>query len=301
MRSGWKKRLLRYLTVLNGNNAGAVLQLREMSSDILVGRSRKADFVIEDECISREHARVRRDLHGIHIVDLGSRNGVLINSVQVQGTQRLSSGDEVRLGTTKLKFTDPAAAMLSPGVKSPKREEDVEGTIIRPTEAMEVSEVEDLIAQSRDLAAAGAPEASVAVAAREAELGAEVEQAPQDQAYDEPESRPDPIEDVPVEPEPAEVEDEPIEEQLVEEEPVEEDEEVAAEESDDELVEEDVDVEEEEDEEEGAEEAEDDDEEEYEDYEEEEEEDESRSLLVPLIIGAVVLLVFTVAMFFVLF
>jgi pSer/pThr/pTyr-binding forkhead associated (FHA) protein len=276
-----------YLTVLNGNNAGAVLQLRELNAEMLIGRSRKADFVIEDECISREHARVRRDLNGIHIVDLGSRNGVLLNGVQVQGAQRLSSGDEVRLGTTKLKFTDPTAAMIAPSVKAPKREEDIEGTIVRPTEAMEVEEVEQMIAQSREAVTAVEPEPD----AYQAEP--EPEPQPDDgQPYAEPEPEPyepvpeaavaveeealeEPVQEEPVEEEPLEeepLEEEPLEEELIEEEP-------AAEEELLEEVEEEA-VEEEE-------------EEEYAEEWEDEEEEDHRSLLVPLIVVAVVLFVFT--------
>jgi pSer/pThr/pTyr-binding forkhead associated (FHA) protein len=268
-----------YLTVLNGNNAGAMLQIRDLNADVLIGRSRKADFVIEDECISREHARVRRDLHGIHIVDLGSRNGLLINGVQVQGTQRLNPGDEVRLGTTKLKFTDPSAAMVAPAANTAKREEDVEGTIVRPTESMEVADVEALLAQSRDPGAAAPP----SVQPVEPEPQAyEPPPEPEPQAYEPPPEEPPPEE-------PVAIEEESLEEQPVEEEPLEEEapeeeeliEEEAAEEEE-ELIEDEVEEEEAEEEEEDG---------EYAEEDEDEEEGEGRSLLVPLIIVAAVLVV----------
>jgi hypothetical protein len=52
----------------------------------------------------------------------------------------------MRLGTTRLKFTDPSAAMTGQSAKTSKGpEEEVEGTIVRQTESMEVSEVEALL------------------------------------------------------------------------------------------------------------------------------------------------------------
>lgn len=271
-----------YLTVLNGNNAGLVINIKDMNVDLLLGRSRKANFIIEDECISREHAKIRRDLHGIHIIDLGSRNGVLINGTQVQQIQRLNPGDEVRLGTTRLKFTDPTAAMAAPSSKTPKGpEEEVEGTIIRPTESMEVSEVEALLAQSRPMP----PDAALAMPVQQYEQPAAVPyQEPYHEpepAYAEPEPEPEPpqeqLEEEQLEEEPEAEEDEGLEEEAEEE----------AEEEEDDLVEEEP-----EEDEEYAEEDEEESDEEEEAEGEEEEEGQRSPLLVPLIIVAVVLVLF---------
>lgn len=284
-----------YLSVLNGNNAGAVLHLRDLNTEVLIGRSRKATFVIEDECISREHARIRRDLAGVHIIDLGSRNGVLINGVQVQGTLKLGSGDEVRLGTTRLKYTDPNAAVAAPSMKPTKNtEEDVEGTIVRPTEAMDVSEVEALLTHP------------VGVAQAEPEYAQPLPDSV-------PEYEPEPPPPVVLEPEPEPVVEEsqppPEEEDQLEESLEEELDEAATDEDEaveeDELLEdEEVEAEDEElidESEEEAAEAEEEDEE----FEEEddgggetEEEEGSRNMLVPLLIGAVVLLLVTSVVLF---
>ncbi|HET9232974.1 MAG TPA: FHA domain-containing protein, partial [Candidatus Eisenbacteria bacterium] len=229
-----------YLSVLNGNNAGAVLHLRDLNSEVLIGRSRKATFVIEDECISREHARIRRDLHGVHIIDLGSRNGVLINGVQVQGTQKLGSGDEVRLGTTRLKYTDPNAAVAAPSMKPAKgSDEDVEGTIVRPTEAMDVSEVEALL--THPVGVAGPTPAEPEYPQALPDSVPEYEPEPPPPVVLEPEPEPVPEESLP----PPEIEDqaeESLEEEL-DEAAAEQDEEV---EEDELLEDEEVEVEDEE-------------------------------------------------------
>lgn len=290
-----------YLSVLNGNNAGAVLHLRDLNSEVLIGRSRKANFVIEDECISREHARIRRDLAGVHIIDLGSRNGVLINGVQVQGTQRLGSGDEVRLGTTRLKYTDPNAVVAAPSMKPAKgSEDDVEGTIVRPTEAMDVSEVEALLTHPVGVAGPAQTEADYAQPLPDSVP--EYEPEPPPPVVLEPEPEPEPVveESLPP-PEVEELPEESLEEDL-DEAATEEDEAV---EEDDLLEDEEAEVEEDEElidesEEEAAEA-----EEEDEEYDEEddgggevEEEEGSRTMLVPILIGAVVLLLVTSVVLF---
>ena len=69
----------------------------------VIGRSRRCDFVIDDANISRQHCELT--LKGRHwqISDLGSTNGVAVNGRQVS-TSRLEPGDEITIGTSKLRF-----------------------------------------------------------------------------------------------------------------------------------------------------------------------------------------------------
>jgi FhaA, N-terminal domain/FHA domain len=69
-----------------------------------IGRSRDADCVLRDPNVSRHHAELRRSPQGgWTIADLGSTNGVKVNGRRV-GSTRLSSGDQVTLGTTSFRF-----------------------------------------------------------------------------------------------------------------------------------------------------------------------------------------------------
>jgi hypothetical protein len=69
-----------------------------------IGRSRDADCVLRDPNVSRHHAELRRSPQGEWtIADLGSTNGVKVNGRRV-GSTRLSSGDQVTLGTTTFRF-----------------------------------------------------------------------------------------------------------------------------------------------------------------------------------------------------
>ena len=77
------------------------------SESAVIGRSpRNATFLIDDETLSREHARVSFEADaGLQIEDLNSTNGTRINGRQLQpGTPtRLSNEDVVELGGAKLR------------------------------------------------------------------------------------------------------------------------------------------------------------------------------------------------------
>lgn len=69
----------------------------------IIGRSRRADIVLADPNISRQHAEVRREGDGYVVVDLDSTNGVFVNG---RPTKRatLQEGDVIELGATRLRF-----------------------------------------------------------------------------------------------------------------------------------------------------------------------------------------------------
>ncbi len=63
----------------------------------LVGRSPQADFVLCEDSVSRQHARLQVRDGKVHIEDLNSSNGVLVNGSRVE-TALLLPTDDVRLG-----------------------------------------------------------------------------------------------------------------------------------------------------------------------------------------------------------
>lgn len=64
----------------------------------IIGRSRSADFFINDRSASRRHARVSVALDEIYLEDLGSKNGTLVNGVRLVGSRRLHVGDRITVG-----------------------------------------------------------------------------------------------------------------------------------------------------------------------------------------------------------
>ncbi len=77
---------------------GAGEQLWQMDGRLaLVGRSESCQIMLRDASVSRFHASLLRTSKGVWIVDLQSREGVVINGVRVKWAW-LEDGDTVRIG-----------------------------------------------------------------------------------------------------------------------------------------------------------------------------------------------------------
>ena len=70
------------------------------ADSLIVGRSSKADLVLSDRFLSRQHARFYRENDGWMVEDLGSRNTTLLNGRPLAVPGRVSPGDLVKLSET---------------------------------------------------------------------------------------------------------------------------------------------------------------------------------------------------------
>lgn len=71
----------------------------------VVGRSRECDVVLADANVSRRHAEIRPAAAGTWtIADMGSTNGVRVNGRQITGSELLTTGDRIVLGTAEIAF-----------------------------------------------------------------------------------------------------------------------------------------------------------------------------------------------------
>lgn len=68
-----------------------------------IGRSPKADLTIDQESVSRNHARVTWNEREHSIEDLNSTNGVFVNDMRVLRVP-LANGDQVKVGRSILKY-----------------------------------------------------------------------------------------------------------------------------------------------------------------------------------------------------
>ena len=92
------------LLVLSGARVGAVFHVDR--TELMIGRSQRAELSFEDDGVSRTHARIRREGSDHIVEDLGSRNGTFVNGVRVRTPTRVVDGDKIQLGrSTILKFT----------------------------------------------------------------------------------------------------------------------------------------------------------------------------------------------------
>lgn len=91
------------VVVLAGTNVGEMYRLEGV--EVIVGRASNASIKLNDDGISRRHARIVQDNGGFAVEDLGSANGTMVNGVRITTRQALQDGDKIRLGpATILKF-----------------------------------------------------------------------------------------------------------------------------------------------------------------------------------------------------
>jgi pSer/pThr/pTyr-binding forkhead associated (FHA) protein len=98
------------LELLSGPLRGDRLRLEGEESSL--GRGEECTFCLPDGDASRRHALLRRDDAGVIAIDLGSKNGLFVQGQRISSELRLRHGDELRLGRTRLRYHDPAEALL---------------------------------------------------------------------------------------------------------------------------------------------------------------------------------------------
>ena len=89
------------LVVIYGPELGKRAPLGQATFEI--GRSSRSDLPIDQESISRHHARITFDGTRHVVEDLGSTNGTFVNDVNAK-RQPLKDGDQVKLGRSILKY-----------------------------------------------------------------------------------------------------------------------------------------------------------------------------------------------------
>lgn len=84
--------------------------------EVTLGRSKKADVFIDDDKLSRIHAKITRVGMGYRIIDISSRNGTFVNGVRIL-EHPLASFDSIELGRSKIQFLihDVVSADLAKG------------------------------------------------------------------------------------------------------------------------------------------------------------------------------------------
>jgi hypothetical protein len=71
---------------------------------VRIGRQSDCEIVLTDPNVSRHHAEVKRDADEFVVADLGSTNGTKVNGQGIKKARPLSDGDEITVGTTRLRF-----------------------------------------------------------------------------------------------------------------------------------------------------------------------------------------------------
>ena len=89
------------VVIIYGTELGKRVRLGTAPFEI--GRATKNDLAIDQESVSRTHARITFDGAHYWLQDMRSTNGTLVNDVGIR-EQALKDGDQVQIGRTILKF-----------------------------------------------------------------------------------------------------------------------------------------------------------------------------------------------------
>lgn len=92
------------IIVLSGARIGQIFSLGDRSC--VIGRAEDADVILDDEGVSRHHAKLIRFANDTTALkDLGSRNGTLVNGEPIK-QKALENGDRIQIGSvTIFKFS----------------------------------------------------------------------------------------------------------------------------------------------------------------------------------------------------
>lgn len=166
-----------YFRVMNGATEGQRIEIADAQEYIFGRDEADADIVLNDDLVSRKHAKVRRDWSGTHVEDLRSRNGIKLNKKRTLKAT-IKDRDELEIGGVRLLFIDPSEVREDPVVMAASTDDDGEGTLAnKPEDDPPPVEVQ--------------PEEE-APAEEDVEEPAEEEPPPQDELPEEDEEQPEP-------------------------------------------------------------------------------------------------------------
>jgi DNA-binding winged helix-turn-helix (wHTH) protein len=74
--------------------------------ETILGRSREATLFLDDESVSRRHARLVINAESVVVEDLGSKNGTTLNGERLASPRRVDDGATIKVGSVTLVFRE---------------------------------------------------------------------------------------------------------------------------------------------------------------------------------------------------
>ena len=120
------------------------------SAVTVIGRRQDCDLCIPLMIISRKHCELNQDQGQLTIRDLGSRNGTLVNGLQIENS-RLDAGDRINIGplifvvqVDGVPANDSAALLPTKHFAEPELTSDDDDEFAEFADAAEFAEIDDL-------------------------------------------------------------------------------------------------------------------------------------------------------------
>ena len=104
------------LEVAEGPDAGAQVAVE---GPIEIGRQPGVGLTVQDNLVSRRHARITPTRGGVLVEDLGSLNGTFINGNEVHSPSFASAGDQILVGVTVIQLRSPHEVAQRPSAVRP--------------------------------------------------------------------------------------------------------------------------------------------------------------------------------------
>ena len=98
-----------HLVASSGPEAGSAFQL--MGPGITIGRAADNDIVLDDNMVSRHHARLDMQANTYLLTDLDSANGTWVNDRRMSAPVSLQAGDSVRFGKRSVFVFSPQPSL----------------------------------------------------------------------------------------------------------------------------------------------------------------------------------------------
>lgn len=151
------------IKIISGPNAGAEFGLHEESTYVIGKDPNTCDIIFQDLSVSRQHAEISVSADGkVLIRDLGSRNKVLVNGLEIQQPTELSTQDLIALGTTSFLVIDreqTRETIVSPSAGyeyvPPSKEREKEAEVAKAAEEAVKKDWKKMIIPTRHLVLAG--------------------------------------------------------------------------------------------------------------------------------------------------
>lgn len=118
------------LEIVEGSGSGRHL---ELSGPLEVGRDPHVPVVLEDDQVSRHHARIGPSNEHAVVEDLGSTNGTYVNEQPIHAPRAIVPGDRIRCGLTVLELRSARQVAAQPSAILPSPEiTRIGGDVLRP-------------------------------------------------------------------------------------------------------------------------------------------------------------------------
>ncbi|MEA2424340.1 MAG: hypothetical protein QOH13_750 [Thermoleophilaceae bacterium] len=134
------------LEIVEGDNAGHQVPL---TGPVEIGRDPSAGLHLDDEQVSRLHARISPAGDHAIVEDLGSANGTYVNDQPAQAGQELRRGDDVRVGLTVIRVRSQDEVARSPSAIGPSPRM----TVVLPEGVLQPAPPEELSSADIDMSA----------------------------------------------------------------------------------------------------------------------------------------------------